>query len=98
MNTRNRFAASVIGGVIALLAISPLASAQKNRSTPPRIVTWNCSGCHEVNGNAQLPEFPRLAGSTRHTSNRGLRPFGQRPPRHLTNYFIGSSIPLRPRK
>ena len=62
MNTRNKFAVSVIGGAIALFVISPLASAQKMRSTPPRIVTWNCSGCHGVRGNAQLPEFPRLAG------------------------------------
>jgi len=62
MNTRNKFAVSVIGGAIALFVISPIASAQKGRGTPPRIVTWNCSGCHEVNGNAQLPEFPRLAG------------------------------------
>lgn len=62
MNTSNKFAVSVIGGAIALLLISPIASAQKGRGTPPRIVTWNCSGCHGVDGNAQLPEFPRLAG------------------------------------
>jgi mono/diheme cytochrome c family protein len=72
MNTRNRFAASVIGGVIALLAISPLASAQKNRSTPPRIVTWNCSGCHEVNGNAQLPEPCRARRVIHRTEDCGL--------------------------
>jgi cytochrome c553 len=62
MNTRNKFAVSVIGGAIALFVISPLASAQKMWSIPPRIVSWNCSGCHGVRGNAQLPEFPRLAG------------------------------------
>ncbi len=62
VNTSNRFAVSVMGGAIALLLISPTASAQKVRGTPPRIVTWNCSGCHGVHGNAQLPEFPRLAG------------------------------------
>lgn len=62
MNSSNRFAVSVIGGAIALLLISPTASAQKGRGTPPRIVTSNCSGCHGVHGNAQLPEFPRLAG------------------------------------
>jgi cytochrome c553 len=62
MNAWNKFAVSVIGGAIALLVISPLASTQKVRSTPPRIVTWNCSGCHGVHGNAQSPEFPSLAG------------------------------------
>ena len=62
MNTRVKFAVSVTSGVIALLAISPLAFAQKVRSTPPRIVTWNCSGCHGVNGNAQSPGLPSLAG------------------------------------
>jgi cytochrome c553 len=58
----NRFAVSVTSGVIALLVISPPAFAQKVRRTPPRIVTWNCSGCHGVHGNAQSPEFPSLAG------------------------------------
>jgi cytochrome c553 len=62
MNTSNRFAVSVIGGAIAMLLISPIGSAQKGPGTPPRIVTWNCSGCHGVDGNAQLPDFPRLAG------------------------------------
>jgi cytochrome c553 len=61
MNTRYKFAVSVIGGAIALLVI-PIASAQKGRGIPPRIVTWNCSGCHGVHGNAQSPEFPSLAG------------------------------------
>jgi cytochrome c553 len=62
VNTRNGFAVSVIGGAMALLAISPIASAQKGRDIAPRIVTWNCSGCHGLDGNAQLPAFPRLAG------------------------------------
>lgn len=57
MKTCNRFAVSVLGGAIALLLISPLASAQ----SAPRIVTWNCSGCHEVSGNAQERRYPRLA-------------------------------------
>ena len=61
MNIRNRFAVSVIAGAIALLVI-PIASAQKGRGIPPRIVTWNCSGCHGVHGTAQSPEFPSLAG------------------------------------
>ena len=62
MSTRNGFAVSVIGGTVVLLVISSIAFAQKGGGTAPRIVTWNCSGCHGVDGNAQLPEFPRLAG------------------------------------
>ena len=62
MNTRLKVAVSVTSGVIALLVTSPPAFAQKVRSVPPRIVTWNCSGCHGVHGNAQSPEFPSLAG------------------------------------
>jgi cytochrome c553 len=61
VNPRKRFAVSVLGTALALLAISPAASAQKGGATAPRIVTWNCSGCHGVNGNAQEPDFPRLA-------------------------------------
>lgn len=37
---------------------SPVAFAQ---GAAPRIVTWNCSGCHGVDGNAQVRHFPRLA-------------------------------------
>ncbi|MFZ0592319.1 MAG: c-type cytochrome [Bryobacteraceae bacterium] len=45
----------------AVLTLCPVALAQK-RWDAPRIVTWNCSGCHGIDGNAQLPFFPRLAG------------------------------------
>jgi cytochrome c553 len=58
----NGFVVSATSGIIALLVISPPAFAQKVQSTPPRIVTWNCSGCHGLRGNAQSPEFPSLAG------------------------------------
>lgn len=58
MKTRNRCALSVLGGAIALLlAMSVMATAQN----APRIVTWNCSGCHGVSGNAQQRRYPRLA-------------------------------------
>ena len=62
MDILNRFAVSLVGGAIALLLIAQPAAAQKGRDTAPRIVTWNCSGCHGVDGNAQLRQFPRLAG------------------------------------
>ena len=45
----------------AVLIIGSRLVAQEN-ATPPRIVTRNCSGCHGLDGNAQLSYFPRLAG------------------------------------
>lgn len=57
MSTRNWFANSVIGCFV-LLSVS---YAQTGREIAPRIVTWNCSGCHGVDGRAQLRHFPSLA-------------------------------------
>ena len=61
VKTSNRFAVLLMGGAIALLLITPLSSAQNRGSSAPRIVTWNCSGCHGVNGNAQERRFPKLS-------------------------------------
>jgi cytochrome c553 len=47
--------------VLALISVSSLAHAQRNWDAPP-IVTTYCSGCHRVDGNSQLPYFPKLAG------------------------------------
>jgi cytochrome c553 len=41
--------------------MTSLAYGQK-RWDSPKVVTVYCSGCHGVDGNAQLPYFPRLAG------------------------------------
>jgi cytochrome c553 len=46
---------------LALLAATSSAYAQKKWNAP-RIVTSYCSGCHGIDGNAQLPYFPKLAG------------------------------------
>jgi cytochrome c553 len=46
---------------MALITISSLAEAQRNWDAP-RIVATYCSGCHGVDGNSQLPYFPKLAG------------------------------------
>ncbi len=45
----------------AALMLCPMAFAQR-RWDAPRVVTWDCSGCHGIDGNAQLTYFPRLAG------------------------------------
>lgn len=50
--------------IITIATLSSLASsanAQKNWNAP-HVVTQYCSGCHGVDGNAQLPYFPKLAG------------------------------------
>jgi len=46
---------------LALLTIISSAHGQK-RWDAPRVVTSYCSGCHGIDGNAQLPYFPKLAG------------------------------------
>ena len=47
--------------VLALLMAHTSIHAQK-RWNAPQIVTTNCSGCHRIDGNAELPYFPKLAG------------------------------------
>lgn len=46
---------------LAAVVITSPAYGQK-RWDAPRIVTAYCSGCHGVDGNTQLPYFPKLAG------------------------------------
>ncbi len=46
---------------LVLITIPFLAQAQRNWDAP-RIVTTYCSGCHGVDGNSQLPYFPKLSG------------------------------------
>jgi cytochrome c553 len=46
---------------LALVTLTYTAQGQR-RWDAPRIVTTYCSGCHGVDGNAQLPYFPKLAG------------------------------------
>jgi cytochrome c553 len=60
VNIRIGFVISGISG-LALMAISSMAFGQNGREVAPRIVTWNCSGCHGVDGKAQLQHFPSLA-------------------------------------
>jgi cytochrome c553 len=47
--------------ICAFLAMT-VARPVHARPAAPEIVTRNCSGCHGVDGNADLPYFPRLAG------------------------------------
>jgi len=47
--------------VLAALALA-CTMAPAAAQTPPRIVTWNCSGCHGLDGNTTWPQVPRLSG------------------------------------
>jgi cytochrome c553 len=53
-----RLAALVGAGLFSIAAV---AVAQDDWRAP-RVVTWGCSGCHGIDGVAQLPFIPRLAG------------------------------------
>ncbi|MDQ2843339.1 MAG: c-type cytochrome [Acidobacteriota bacterium] len=59
MKVRKLFVYAGVTSAAALLL--PVAYAQ-HRWDAPHIVTGNCSGCHGVDGNAQPPYLPRLAG------------------------------------
>jgi len=61
MKARKIFKFAVIATAAAVLRLCPVAFAQR-RWDAPRIVTWNCSGCHGIDGNTQPSFFPRLAG------------------------------------
>lgn len=50
-----------VTGALALLTTISSAYGQK-RWDAPRVVTSYCSGCHGIDGNAQLPYFPKLGG------------------------------------
>ena len=58
----------------AVLAVLPILSAQ-NRTYAPRIVTWNCSGCHGLGGNSQQQYFPSLAGLNAEYTARRIKDF-----------------------
>lgn len=47
--------------IFALVSFCSSSYAQKRWNAPP-VVTRYCSGCHGIDGNAELPYFPRLAG------------------------------------
>ena len=64
----------------------PMALAQKHWDAP-RIVTWNCSGCHGIDGNAQLSYFPRLAGLNALYTERRMAEFGAAAPPPVDELF-----------
>ena len=64
--------------LFAFLIIDSSLHAQK-RWDAPKIVTMNCSGCHGIDGNAELPYNPRLAGLNATYAEKKLAEFKESP-------------------
>jgi cytochrome c553 len=62
--------------IAALLTIASHVSGQK-LGRAPRIVTSYCSGCHGIDGNTELPYFPKLAGLNPTYAEKRLMAFKQ---------------------
>jgi cytochrome c553 len=60
----------------ALLTLAPHAAAQ-DRQRAPLIVRSYCSGCHAIDGNAELPYFPKLSGLDSVYAQKRLKEFQQ---------------------
>ena len=65
--------------VCAFLMLHTPLDAQK-RWDAPAIVTTNCSGCHKIDGNAELPYIPRLAGLDAAYAEKKMAEFKDSPP------------------
>ncbi len=86
MKLHKIFKPAVITSAAAVLMLCPMAIAQK-RWDAPRVVTWNCSGCHGIDGNAQLPYFPRLAGLNTLYGEQRMAEFGAASPPPVDELF-----------
>jgi cytochrome c553 len=47
--------------ILALAALCPVLAPAATDWRAPRVVTWECAGCHGIDGNSQWPVMPRLA-------------------------------------
>ncbi len=74
MNLTARYTSILSLSAAAALLLIPFAAA-KDAAKAPDIVRRNCSGCHGMDGNSQLPYFPRLSGLTAAYSERKLLSF-----------------------
>lgn len=64
---------------ILTLLISTVSLHSENRWAAPAIVTRNCSGCHGIDGNADLRYFPRVAGLDPAYAEKKLAEFKESP-------------------
>lgn len=60
VDTRNLLVKSAIAALALATAVT--SSYGQKQWNAPHIVTAYCSGCHGIDGNAQLPYIPKLAG------------------------------------
>jgi cytochrome c553 len=66
-----------------LLAAAGLAFGAAQAQTDwraPRLVTWECAGCHGIDGNSQWPAMPRLAAQSAAYMQEQIRAFQAAPP------------------
>jgi cytochrome c553 len=83
----------------AALALFPFSVwAQKDSTVPPQIVSRNCSGCHGVRGNAQLPSFPRLAGLDAAYFQQRMKEFQAAPEPPSQELFYALALQAKYRK
>ena len=97
MKGRKFLKSATIQTAAAVLTLCPMAVAQKNWDAP-RIVTWNCSGCHGIDGNAHPPYFPRLAGLNAAFAERRILEFrgASAPPVDELFYRLASAVAPKP--
>ncbi len=84
---------TVLTTICAVPGFFSYAFAQ-NSLGPPRIVTWNCSGCHGVDGISQLSYIPRLAGQQETYLRKRLAAF-QRTEKPPTDELLHRLVALR---
>ena len=72
--------------IAALLTFVSIAWGQKHWNAPG-VVTTYCSGCHGVDGNTQLPYFPKLAGMDAAYAEKKLTAFKEPTSPHVDEMF-----------
>ncbi len=77
-----------------LLAATVTPAVTQTPETP-RIVRWNCSGCHGLTGNAQPPYLPRVAGLSAAYEQRRIAEFRGTATPHIDEAFYRLFLPHR---
>ena len=84
----------IIRTLAILFLVTSFAYGQK-RWDSPKVVTVYCSGCHGVDGNAQLPYFPKLAGMQVGYAEKKLGAFKEPVSPQVDELFAWVSRPKR---
>ena len=67
------------GVFVFTLFVAAFSVHGQSRWDAPPIVTTNCSGCHGIDGNTDLPYFPRVAGLEPAYAEKKLAEFNESP-------------------